>query len=1274
MKYFFLLFFLLVKALNVGAYEYNSNSASSCRYQSSCTIPEGVTSIDDYTFYNSPSGVHEWANLTSVTLPTTLKHIGNAAFGNTEITSILLPDGLETIGNGAFDDGKIESLIIPDSVQNIGRFAFANNPIKNLMIGSGISEITDVGPGAFYQICKSLESFTTKSSASLGRGESYSPSRWESYSPGPDHPRNPYDEEGSQHWNQKRSFWYGGLNFYFAKCDSLKEITLSEGVTYVGNNVFRGLDNLTDLTIANTVEQIENAFEGMPNLNELIIPDSVEYIGANAFSQIPSITALNIPNSVVYIGDNAFSGASALLELDIPNSVTELGSGAFNGLTSIKSFVIPDSLTDIPTDAFRGAVSLESINFPETLVSIKSGAFAESGLKSLEIPDTIKSIGSEAFSDGKLESIKIGNGVTNIGSNAFHSNKISSIELGSSIYTIQSGAFSNNLIYEVIIPDSTNHIGNHAFSYNRIKTLILGDTLEHIGSDAFKDNRIEQVVIPDSVRHIGSGSFQNNSINYVIFGSNLSELGVSSFSEQKDTFGLYIDETTIVIIEGENDIYDLLDDAFLIANGVSNSTIFQPTLSLITCSTEDFDNDLIIDCIDEDDDNDSAPDIADAFPLDPTEQLDTDGDGIGNNADPDDDNDGLADEFDDLPLNASEQHDFDNDGIGNNADADDDNDGLSDQQELILGTNSWLADTDLDGVNDGLDAFPIDNSETTDTDADGIGNNADNDDDNDGYVDIVDAMPTDINEWADTDADGIGNNADTDDDNDGVEDAADAFPYTASESVDTDGDGTGDNADVFPNDPTEAFDTDLDGIGNNADPDDDNDGVADADDDDPLDNQVGVLLSQRLFINAVTDAVNGYPTIVSIGYDVSDNNDKLNGIGFRVHYDSSIIKEPVIQNTFPEAYVIQGIGPYQDDQNYDNDIKTDSYLVFGWASLSGQWPSDVLPAKLMDIKFYVDWNNDEATSTETPINLSVVDGAEGYEVDKTDLSMTVIAANWDFDGNGTADALTDGLMLLRYTFGIRDFNLTANAMSGNSTRSIDEVVESVTRSEPVADIDGNGSSDALTDGLMLLRYLFGLRGENLVVGAISANATRTNQEMVEEYINLHMPKEINPEVPVNVNHLNFQSGDEIILQKYGQDVSVSFSTEKNAHVKVTNQSSIPITTENTLTAGHYGGGGYTPSSISADIARLENGNFYVGYVINGGNSWGTSYVNAYYQLFTYDGQTIGPTVQFLSAKGESTPSIYFDGDEFEQLSLSVNWVPDTGRPVSTKTVFFSTLE
>jgi hypothetical protein len=57
----------------------------------------------------------------------------------------------------------------------------------------------------------------------------------------------------------------------------------------------------------------------------------------------------------------------------------------------------------------------------------------------------------------------------------------------------------------------------------------------------------------------------------------------------------------------------------------------------------------------------------------------------------------------------------------------------------------------------------------------------------------------------------------------------------------------------------------------------------------------------------------------------------------------------------------------------------------------------------------------------------------------------------------------------------------------------------------LADIDGNGVVDALTDGLMLLRALFGLSGDNVITGAIGNEATRISATDVATYISDHMP-------------------------------------------------------------------------------------------------------------------------------------------------------------------------
>ena len=111
----------------------------------------------------------------------------------------------------------------------------------------------------------------------------------------------------------------------------------------------------------------------------------------------------------------------------------------------------------------------------------------------------------------------------------------------------------------------------------------------------------------------------------------------------------------------------------------------------------------------------------------------------------------------------------------------------------------------------------------------------------------------------------------------------------------------------------------------------------------------------------------------------------------------------------------------------------------------------------------------------------------------------------DFDSNGEVDALTDGLILLRYSFGLRGAALTNEAIADNSLSSFTQVERQVECSYPGLDLDTNGSVDPLTDGLLLLRYLFGLRGQNLIDGVISQDANRTQAADIEAYIETLLP-------------------------------------------------------------------------------------------------------------------------------------------------------------------------
>ncbi|MAW24218.1 MAG: hypothetical protein CBC07_006040 [Cellvibrionales bacterium TMED47] len=766
----------------------------------------------------------------------------------------------------------------------------------------------------------------------------------------------------------------------------------------------------------------------------------------------------------------------------IPEGYTSIGSEAFRG-SNVNVVNLPSSLTHIESGAFKHTSQLEHITIPDSVTSIASHAFQYSAIKTIDLPESPLSIGQYAFDNSQLEHIRLSSG-TNVEGWAFARTQLKSLWIGSDV-SFGNGIFDGAISKLKTIVSYTDFDGE----YNTVSS--------------YRDDSNGTSYIY-GMRGLAFESPPSNLEFFILRNAGITNANKRYHPYPNQDYSSSASAT--LVAEGNVSFgHDTkFNSALLVLPYISNIMSNLPdSASISACEPIDTDGDTYYDCYDQ-------------FPNDPgrwfdygeesnsTPQFpsnDSDGDGILNDFDLSAD----AESCDDDAVYGEIAFDTDKDGVSNQRDCDDDNDGLIDIYEPFFGTNPLIPDSDFDGTLDGLDAFPLDNTESLDTDSDGIGNNADTDDDGDGHFDLLDAFPLDATEWMDSDLDGVGNNADTDDDNDGVLDEEDAFPYTASESVDTDGDGVGDNSDAFPNDSSETLDTDLDGIGNNADTDDDNDGVADADDSDPLNDSIGALESQNLFVMGNPVAVNGYLTTISVGYDVSDANNQLNGIGFRVHYDSSIYNYSAVQNTLSQSVVVDGMGPYQDVEDFDNDSTTESYILYGWAAVSGDWPNVELPAKLSDIEFFVNWADYDAASTTSNINFTVVDNNEGYDGEVTNYSMNVLPATWDFDGNGSGDALTDGLMLLRYTFGVTDLNMTTDVIAENATLSATQVVEGMTRALQITDIDGNGSTDALTDGLLLLRYMFGLRGDALISDTVSSDATRTSVTDIEQYIALYMP-------------------------------------------------------------------------------------------------------------------------------------------------------------------------
>ena len=119
-------------------------------------------------------------------------------------------------------------------------------------------------------------------------------------------------------------------------------------------------------------------------------------------------------------------------------------------------------------------------------------------------------------------------------------------------------------------------------------------------------------------------------------------------------------------------------------------------------------------------------------------------------------------------------------------------------------------------------------------------------------------------------------------------------------------------------------------------------------------------------------------------------------------------------------------------------------------------------------------------------------------------SSNVLSSSFDLDidDNGKTDALTDGLLALRYMFGLSDAPLITGVIGQDSSRATSLEIESyLNENRSSLDIDGNGDISALTDGLLILRNLFGLEGGTLISDVIGDQSTRSQANAIIDYIN-----------------------------------------------------------------------------------------------------------------------------------------------------------------------------
>lgn len=498
-------------------------------------LPEGLESIEDEAFKESTlakidltnvkslgNRAFEFSELKDVTYSKYLTYIPEKCFKGTKLTEFEIPKQVKTLKESCFDSTNLERIDLSGiTLLGDGDF-FDCFKLKEIILSEVITEI----PNNFCHRCQCLEKINLSHVKFIGMSAFSGCSNLDAGNLSAEINQYAFEDTAIRHLEIKdiskvdecayrgcdklESVTISGNGIIpaglFAGCSRLKNVTINEGITGIGESAFRETV-LKKLILPSTVITVnDNAFAYCRHLEKAVLNESLNSIGYQAFMTTASLFAINIPDSVRYIGSKcfAFSGIKSV-RLPENDAFMVILRKTFLGCKNLEAIEVPDNVKSINDDAFNECTSLRHINLDKVQM-IGSSAFAETALEHITL--SAKNIGSWAFA--LCENLKKAD-LSDIGTKTlssylfFECSNLSEISLPKN----QIKVFGSSCLYHTAIReitfDTDNVIVNlNAFGKTNLKKVVISKNCNDIlfQDYAFRQAEVEEFIIPDFLEKV----------------------------------------------------------------------------------------------------------------------------------------------------------------------------------------------------------------------------------------------------------------------------------------------------------------------------------------------------------------------------------------------------------------------------------------------------------------------------------------------------------------------------------------------------------------------------------------------------------------------------------------------------------------------------------------------------------------------------------------------------------------------------------------------------